>query len=415
MSELIDNNTQRKQQLGQLIRRLHDGASVEDVRADFERDFGSVSAAEIAEVEQALIRDGLPVAEVQRLCDVHSAVFRGSIEEIHRPADPTAVPGHPIHTMRRENAALESLIADHLRPHLEDYAVNNSQSALSALREDIAHLAGIGLHYSKKENLFFPFLEQYGITAPPKVMWGVDDEIRDAIREIRTSLESLEDRRPILREKVEAVLVKVGDMVFKEENILFPMMMETLTPRDWFVVAGGIGEIGYYLIDGAPAWNPGDIPQSPPEAAPAAEAETMPPVAPDARLALPSGSMSLEEIVRMLDTLPLDITFVDADDTVRYFSQGRDRIFARTLAVIGRKVVNCHPPASMHVVEKILEDLKSGRKDHEDFWIRMGGRIVYIRYFAVRSAEGAYLGTLEVTQDIAPIQGLEGEKRLVSD
>jgi DUF438 domain-containing protein len=277
-----------------------------------------------------------------------------------------------------------------------------------ALREDLTALARIDLHYSKKENLFFPFLEQYGITAPPKVMWGVDDEIREALRDLRSSLDSLEDRRQVLREKLETLLTRIDEMVFKEENILFPMMMETLKPADWGVVASGIGEIGFFLIDGAPEWHPTGAAQE------TASAPAEGPAEPNARIQMPSGQMSLEELTRVLDTLPLDITFVDADDTVRYFSQGNDRIFARTLSVLGRKVSNCHPPKSVHIVEQIVADFKSGRKDHEDFWIRMGGRMVYIRYFAVRSPQGTYLGTLEVTQDIAPIQELEGEKRLMS-
>ncbi|NLN47405.1 MAG: DUF438 domain-containing protein, partial [Clostridiaceae bacterium] len=256
MSELINNGTLRRQQLETLIRRLHDGAPFEEVKADFERDFGSVAVTEIADLEQALIRDGMPVSEVQRLCDVHSAVFRGSIEEIHRPADPTLIPGHPIHTLRRENEALEALIANRVRPHLEDYVGSRSQSALMALREDLTVLARIDLHYSKKENLFFPFLEQYGITAPPQVMWGVDDEIREALRDIRSSLDSLEDRRQVLREKLEILLTRIDEMEFKEENILFPMMMETLKPADWEVVASGIGEIGFFLVDGVPDWQP---------------------------------------------------------------------------------------------------------------------------------------------------------------
>src|SRR5450756_788784 len=134
----------------------------------------------------------MPASKVQRLCDVHASLFMGSIEEIHRPEDPSLAPGHPVHTLRWENHALEHLVEHHLRPHLEDYAVNISLSALTALREDVARLSRIDLHYSKKENLCFPFLEQYGITAPPKVMWGVDDEIRDAISEVRTSLDSLD-------------------------------------------------------------------------------------------------------------------------------------------------------------------------------------------------------------------------------
>jgi len=132
-------------------------------------------------------------------------------------------------------------------------------------------------------------------------------------------------------------------------------------------------------------------------------------------LTLPSGVLKTEEVIRMLDVLPFDITFVDKDDIVKYFSQGTERIFPRTKAIIGRNVSNCHPPASVHIVEKIVEDFKNGIKDHEDFWINMGEKFILIRYYAVRSEKGEYLGVLEVTQDIKPIQEITGEKRLASN
>jgi DUF438 domain-containing protein len=272
-----------------------------------------------------------------------------------------------------------------------------------ALREDLTALARIALHYSKKENLFFPFLEQYGITAPPQVMWGVDDEIREALRDIRSSLDSLEDRRQVLREKLETLLTRIDEMVFKEENILFPMMMETLKPADWGVVASGIGEIGFFLIDGAPEWHPAGLVQVTPPAPVEASA------APDARIQMPSGQMSLEELTRVLDTLPLDITFVDADDTVRYFSQGSDRIFARTLSVLGRKVSNCHPPKSVHIVEQIVaisNPAARTTKTSGSGWASEWS----ISAICGPLPPGDYLGTLEVTQDIAPILELEGRK-----
>ncbi len=128
-----------------------------------------------------------------------------------------------------------------------------------------------------------------------------------------------------------------------------------------------------------------------------------------------TGFLTPEEISQILNIIPGDMTFIDKNDTVKYFSQGKERIFARTKAVIGRSVQNCHPPASVHIVDKILEDFKSGKKDHEDFWIKMGDLYVLIRYFAVRSKDGEYLGTLEFTQNIAPIKGIEGEKRLLSE
>ena len=149
------------------------------------------------------------------------------------------------------------------------------------------------------------------------------------------------------------------------------------------------------------------------KAAPAAEA-TAPTAPANGSVQLPTGFLSVPELSRLLDTLPIDITFVGVDDTVRYFSQGSERVFPRTKAIIGRNVKNCHPPASVHIVEGIIADFKSGKKDHEDFWIKLGDKFVYIRYFAVRDEAGSYLGVLEVTQDIAPIQAIEGEKRLVS-
>ena len=115
----------------------------------------------------------------------------------------------------------------------------------------------------------------------------------------------------------------------------------------------------------------------------------------------------------ILDHLPVEIAFVDADDTARYYSHGEKRIFRRTPAVIGRKVQNCHPRKSLHVVQKILDDFKAGRRDVAQFWINLHGRLIYIRYFAVKDKDNNYQGTLEVTQDITELKKIEGEKRLL--
>jgi len=128
---------------------------------------------------------------------------------------------------------------------------------------------------------------------------------------------------------------------------------------------------------------------------------------------LETGMLSKEEIETILDTLPIDLTFVDKDDTVRYFSQTRERIFPRTKAVIGRKVQQCHPQKSIHIVNQILEDFRKGKRDVAEFWINMQGKLIYIRYFPLRSKNGEYMGCLEVTQDITNIKKIEGEKRLL--
>ncbi len=400
MSEEINNREYRQKVLKELITQLHNGKSVEEVQGRFAAVFGGVSAEEIAQAEQALITNGLPVSEVQRLCDVHAAVFKGSIEEIHRPSDPSEIPGHPANTLKRENRAIEKLVGE-IRKQL---ALLPESSAQEALEQGLLRLAEIDRHYLKKENLFFPYMEQYGITAPPKVMWGVDDEIRAQLKEVTSQVKASGGSQQ--NEPVEALLTKITEMIFKEENIMLPMLLENLTQDEWKRVADETGELGYCLIDPVPVWKPTVNKET--------DAARQEATAPGA-IILPTGVLKTEELIRMLDTLPIDITFVDKDDTVKYFSQGAERVFPRTKAIIGRKVANCHPPASVHIVEKLVEDFKTGEKDHEDFWIKMGDRYILIRYFAVRSEQGEYLGVLEVTQNIQPIQEITGEKRLVSE
>jgi DUF438 domain-containing protein len=403
MSEFINNREYRQKVLKGLIRELHEGKSVEEVKPRFEELIRGISSTEITEMEQALMEEGMSVGEIQKLCDVHAAVFKGSIEEIHAPGKAWEIPGHPIHTFKLENRAIEKLIDERIEPNLESYGDSGDASLL---REEFRLLGEIGRHYARKENLLFPYLERYGITAPPKVMWGVDDEIRDAINETRKMLETGGDRAGVISKAREAIN-KVKEMIYKEENILFPMAADTLSEDEWARIAGDSLEIGYCLVEPVSKWKPANenVLQ---------KVEVKAPEPPD-HIRFDAGILTPEEANAMLNTLPFDITFVDRDNAVKYFTQGKERIFARPKSIIGRKVQNCHPPTSVHVVEKIIDDLKSGRKDHEDFWIRMGGKYVFIRYFAVRDQAGNYLGTMEVTQDIQPIQEITGEKRLVSD
>ena len=400
MSQEINNREYRKNVIKDLLRKLHAGQTVDDVKEEFDKAFSGVSASEISEAEQALIMEGFPVSEVQRLCDVHAAVFKGSIEQIHAPVDPSQMPGHPAHTLKEENRALRQLIDDRIRPALKAFLGGKQPAA--RLAGEIEALKQIDRHYLRKENLFFPYMEQYGIVAPPKVMWGVDDEIRALIKEASV-LASAGD--VAVEAKLEEALNRVEEMIFKEENILLPMLLETLTPQEWKNIAEESAELGYCLIDEPTTWRPT-----------AAADAAVPPTTPErGDISFPTGFLSVAEVTHLLNTLPVDITFVGKDDTVRYFSQGAERVFPRTKAIIGRKVSHCHPPASVHIVEGIVEDLKSGKKDHEDFWIKMGGKYIYIRYFAVRDEKGEYLGVLEVTQDIAGLQQIAGEKRLVSE
>ncbi|MFH5882645.1 DUF438 domain-containing protein [Liberiplasma polymorphum] len=401
MSEFINNQSVEKQeQLKTLIKRLHDGEDPEVIKELFKEQFAEISTSEISEMEQALISEGLPVEEVQRLCDVHASVFGGSISDIHA-GGVKETPGHPLHVLSEENTRIEKLIDEEITPYLEQ----SGNMPLLMLRVGIDRLAEINKHYARKEQLFFPFLEKKGITGPPQVMWGVDDEIREDLRQVKKMLDAKDTTVAQVKEPILALLKKVKDMVFKEENILIPLLSEKLNLYNFIKIDEGSDEVGYFIEKPKQLWNK--------EAHPELAAELEAPK--DGTVPFDAGSLTFEEVNAMLNVLPFDMTFVDKDGYVKYFTQGKERIFDRPITILGRHVNMCHPPASVHVVEKIVENFRSGKKDNEDFWIKFRGAFVHIRYFAVRGKDGEFLGTLEVTQDIQPIRDLEGEKRLMDE
>lgn len=405
VSEGLDNRAYRQQKLKEFIMELHEGASLEDVKDRFAAEFGDVSTEEIVSMEQGLVAEGMPVEEIQRLCDVHASLFQGSIADIHGSSQPGDEPGHPLQVFKQENRALEQLLEAKLQPALAAFAETGASRYLQALERHLAELYDVDKHYARKENLVFPYLEKAGITAPPKVMWGVDDEIRDLIKKARRTVKHYRGDRDDVVAAVEEAVRQVKEMISKEENILFPLVQDTLTEDEWWSVYESTSEFGYCLVAPEAEWKPLRVPTT-------AGDETAGPLG---RIPLETGALLPTELNAMLKALPLDITFVDKDGIVRYFSQTKERIFARPKTIIGRRVENCHPPASVHIVQKIVEELQAGKRDSADFWITMGEQYVYIRYFPVRDVDGEYLGTIEVTQDIKPIQAIQGERRLLKE
>ena len=421
MSELINNRetdvseqTRRQAMLKEIIKELHAGKSVEEVKARFAEAVGDVTVAEISAMEHSLMtEEGIPVSEVQRLCSVHTAIFKGSIEEIHRSSTPEEEPGHPVHTFKMENREIERLVNFSIELHAEKFQKNDSKENIFKLLEDLNLLLDLDKHYSRKENLLFPYLEKYGVFGPTKVMWGVDDGIRKMIKDAKILLSHYNGDKAEIGVALMGIVTEVNEMIFKEETILLPMALDMLTEDEWVKIARESDEIGFCLIAPKEEWIPTRV-DEPEGAVQTGETEEVGAV-PQGFIRFETGLLSLHQLETILNHLPVDITFIDENDVVRYFSHGKERIFARTKAVIGRTVQNCHPPQSVHTVEKILEDFKSGRKDDEDFWIQMKDKFIYIRYFAVRDEAGGYMGTLEFTQNIAPIREREGHKRILSE
>lgn len=407
MSEYINNATQRRETLKRLIRDLHAGRPVEEVKREFAAQLGDASAAEIAELEQALIAEGLPETEIKLLCDVHVAVFRESLDTQTRPE---TVPGHPVFTFRAENLAVGRVL-DGLREALHDYQELPMESTLARLRAQATKLREYEKHYLRKEHLLFPYLEKHNFYGPSSVMWAIHDDIRRWWKELEAQLTAEPVESTALEVLYGPLEKAIREMVYKEEAILFPNALERLTEEEWGAIRAQEAEIGYAYVLPGKQWQP----RLDPRAAEQLTASSPAPTASTGLLTLATGALTLEQINLLLTTLPVDVTFVDERDEVRFYSQTRDRIFPRTPAVIGRKVQHCHPPESVHRVQQILDDFRAGTRDAAEFWIQMGGRFIHIRYFPLRDAAGAYRGTLEVTQDIAPLRALTGERRLLEE
>jgi len=396
----------RKKALKEILKQLHEGVPPEHVKERFRQFLEGVSSLEIAKVEQELIREGISREEIQRLCDVHLAVFREQLEKQRLEVAPTS----PIGILLEEHRVLQQITQK------LGFLAEKVQSAenLEAVKEELAQLGHVleelldaEKHYLREENVLFPVLERHGITEPPAIMWMEHNQLREKKKQLKGLLEnasnmSFQDFKRRLGELASAIKNTLNSHILKENNILFPSAQRVVTEQEWAEVRADFDEIGYCCF------TPTNLIEKMAEKL-AVEAKAMA----EGLLHFETGTLMKEEVEAILNTLPVDITFVDKDDTVKFFNKPEKRIFVRTKAILGRKVQLCHPEKSIHVVNRILEAFRRGEKDVAEFWIRKGDRLIHIRYFAVRDKEGKYMGTMEVTQDITDLKKIEGEKRLL--
>jgi len=407
MSEVIDNKANRIRVLKDIIKHLHAGNPPEQVQRQMREIVRQTDASEIMAMEQELIAEGMPVEEVRSMCDLHSKVTRDVLVQL--PIRKAIAPGHPVDTFRRENEALRGAIAAMTQALAELQSTKEAADAAAILlrfRQSFNDLMDIDKHYQRKEHALFSCLERHGITGPSKVMWAKDDDVRNLLKRlgecIHSGTDDIEKWKVNLVEAANAVFKAVPEMIYKEENILLPMSLETLSEDEWAEIWSVSPKYGWCIVEPQQGYTPavGTTPESMK-------------VPPSGALMLPTGNVSLEQLAAVFSTLPLDLTFVDADDRVAFFTEGPDRIFARSKAIIGRKVQHCHPPRSVETVDQILDDFRAGRQNVAEFWINFHDKFVHVRYFAVRNFDGAYLGTVELTQDLTPLRALQGERRLL--
>ena len=408
MTEIINNRQQRIEIMKSLVRQLHDGSGEEKIRKQLETMLDEADYSDVFVMEVQLIEEGIPEESILELCDTHTRVLSSHLD---LQETPQTNPGHPVHTFVEENKELTKL-TQRIRLLIKKVdQLKDDQDALP-LMQDIQSLLNelmdVDKHYRRKENLLFPYFEKNDVPGPPAVMWGKHDETRTLLKGTILGLQQTDqiladEARAYNLFAVSTALESVEDMIYKEEKIILPTALDLLTEEDWYLIYLESPEIGYCLYVPEFDWMPEGVDLS--DLAPSASKSD--------RVQMPTGSFQLEELIRTFSALPFDLTFVDKDDTVRYFSPGKNRVFERSRTILGRKVQYCHPPKSVHIVNQILADFKSGDQDQARFWIQMGPRLVYIIYYALRGEDGSYQGTLEVTQDATGIRELDGERRLL--
>ena len=389
-------DSERVEQLKGFLKRLGTGEELGAVREDFVSQFAHVEASEIMKAEQGLMREGTPLAEVQQLCDLHSALFHGSTIHEQMDAEHAKVEavleaqeksqsvvtlvetvGHPLNRLTEENKALDALI--------ESTKVKVANK--TATVDDVNEVRQVSVHYAKKGDLLYPHLKiAYDISGPSMVMWTVDGDIRDGFGRLARA-KSIDDA---WYEEFDGLLTRAQEMIYKEQNILFPICAENFSAEEWYQIYKDTEQ--YEEIFGVErvAWA---------EAESALAAKAVPTSGDSNTIALIGGSLTLEQLDAMLNTMPMEITFVDHVDINRYFNDG-EKVFKRPTTAIGRDVFSCHPPKVEPIVRGIIESFRNGERDNVAVWLEKVGRPFYVNYMAVRDQNNNYLGTLELVQDM---------------
>ncbi len=396
-----NSSDSRTQLLKSYLHRLNSGEELEAVRADFIKNFSDVDASEIMKAEQELLKEGTPLKDVQKLCDVHSALFHGAtreekianaekaVEEAlkRRKSFPQTdysdknakaaaliqIKGHPLNTYTRENEVLSALVTQ----------ANKALENGTDVSELFSKIRDVSLHYAEKGDLIYPHLKvKYGISGPSDVMWTVDDEIRDEL----SALAAISEHDDEWVSRLKAVLKRIDEMIYKEQNILFPICAVNFTQNEWARIYRDSKSYDDCFGVSAYVWEDAETHEEPVREY-------------GGEVVMPGGHMTAEQLTALLNTIPMEITFVDADNINRFFNEG-EKVFKRPGMAIDREVFSCHPPKIEAMVRSIIEDFRSGKRDIVPVWMEKGGKTMLVRYMAVRDKNGQYLGTVELVEDM---------------
>ena len=443
--------TERIEVLKSILLDLHNGASAESVQELFNEHFAGVSAIEISLMEHELMNSdtGVTFEDVMSLCNVHANLFKGAIQDVE-VAD-TDHSGHPVQIFKQENLALRAALM-RVRRLLSTYESTEDEDLLPEIRKGLQRQLGLvgqfDIHYQRKEELMFPIMESYGHDSPPKVMWGVDDQIRELFQEAKIAAEQLPDTSiQEVKDKFETFAAEFEAMIFKEESILLMILLESFHQDDWLKIAEESDAYGYAIIKPTEKWIPARYSFSEEEAGDAADEGSEAPASteqtsdgrfqqvidtPDGQVTISfkpkekkeqtfnresqqpfgHGYLSVAEANLILDHLPMEITFVNKEDIFQYYNDSvpaDEMIFKRTPSQIGRNVELCHPPKFLDKVRRIFKALREGERDKFEMWFKSEsrGKFVHVTYAAVRDESGEFQGVLEYVQNIQPFRDID--------
>ena len=394
---------QRQDLLKDLMLRLHRGESKDIIQEEFNQNFDQVTAYEIQLMERNLMDEGISIEEIMRLCTVHANLLKTSVSHQKEPEDFNKS-GHPVHVLRTENLALRGVI-DRIERLLKSYIETQEDSLYRGLMRQVDLLSQFEHHYIRKEYAIFPIMEKKGMTAPPQVLWGVHDQIRDYYADFLVEARAKHIENSI--EKFQIVKKEFLDMIVKEEDILIPMILDAFHEDDWALIAKESVQYGYTIVRPEKEWLP--LIQE-------REENQYKSVNQQGDVILDTGSLSAKELNVILNILPIELSFVDADNIVKYYNEGdgSEKVFKRMKSAIGRDMISCHPPKTHEMVRTLVDQLRTGQKDKESMWFEVNNKFIHVTYQAVRDEDGRYMGVLEYVQDILPFLKIDSEKRSLS-
>jgi DUF438 domain-containing protein len=395
MSEFTNHKATRVSKLIELFLKVIQGEMTSNLVANYQQVIDLAGPADVIAVVDQLVQLQIPMPELKKGINKALNLLSKSLQEF--PYEPP-VSGSFLHVLILNNEQIDQRLKA-IRPLLKVINQDSkNRTSGNELKIELIDLSGIDLHYQIKENVLFPLIEKY---LPDyrclQVMWSFHDDIRRNLKEAIRLLDSPDFDLKILNRLCGDIFFNIYAIRFREEHILFPIISEVIPESELNALLPESLEIGFPFA--RPELFHQEIYVSIPEFS--------------GEIDLKTGFLSAEQIRLVFNHLPVDITYVDENNQVKFFSTPEKRIFRRTNSIIGRDVKNCHPHESVHVVEQIVEAFRKGEKDKASFWIPMKGEFILIQYFAVRDEQGNYRGVLEVSQEITEIRKLQGENRLL--